>query len=156
MGTSVSRIWRGKCHEDHPHAYGDKFEMLPLVSLSIGSSPRVWGQVVFPPCPLGCLRIIPTRMGTSFDFLCTTLMGRDHPHAYGDKGDRGPQYVSVGGSSPRVWGQAVLDALLQGKSGIIPTRVGTSKKCPGHSTASQDHPHACGDKASAPLSGERR
>ena len=31
-------------HRDHPHACGDKLFFSPLVSLSIGSSPRVWGQ----------------------------------------------------------------------------------------------------------------
>ena len=31
--------------EDHPHACGDKFKASETLSLSAGSSPRVWGQV---------------------------------------------------------------------------------------------------------------
>ena len=31
--------------EDHPHAYGDKLGLIYGISLIIGSSPRVWGQV---------------------------------------------------------------------------------------------------------------
>ena len=44
MGTSVYRIRGGRDKEDHPHAYGDKVCPISLPKLSIGSSPRVWGQ----------------------------------------------------------------------------------------------------------------
>ena len=31
--------------KDHPHAYGDKGGILRVTIESLGSSPRVWGQV---------------------------------------------------------------------------------------------------------------
>ena len=65
MGTRYTENQRLNPHEDHPHAYGDKFNRINRKRIAIGSSPRVWGQA-----SKRCLRhsdrgIIPTRMGTS-------------------------------------------------------------------------------------------
>ena len=50
------------------------------------------------------------------------------------------------GSSPRVWGQAFLNAEGVSQLGIIPTRVGTSLWRLTAPLGVWDHPHACGDK----------
>ena len=50
------------------------------------------------------------------------------------------------GSSPRVWGQVDVNTVSQTVAGIIPTRMGTSKKCILSLRPSRDHPHAYGDK----------
>ena len=66
-------------------------------------------------------------MGTSTDYRGATKDLRDHPHAYGDKDTAFRQGRKYKGSSPRVWGQAygyVSDAEY---TGIIPTRMGTSR-----------------------------
>ena len=73
-------------------------------------------------------------------------MCQDHPHAYGDK-----VYTVIVtshdlGSSPRVWGQALLFMCLTIRSRIIPTRMGTSVFALTNMPLSQDHPHAYGDK----------
>ena len=68
MGTS--RISKGlfQSNTDHPHAYGDKRQILMFGFVEGGSSPRVWGQeTIIQISQKGC-RIIPTRMGTS---LCS-------------------------------------------------------------------------------------
>ena len=52
--------------EDHPHACGDK-ESCPASSrFELGSSPRVWGQVMCRLLSALAVRIIPTRVGTSW------------------------------------------------------------------------------------------
>ena len=51
--------------EDHPHACGDKIPVLVTVAFSLGSSPRVWGQVLPPAKLQRFFGIIPTRVGTS-------------------------------------------------------------------------------------------
>ncbi len=58
----------------------------------------------------------------------------------------------LGGSSPRVWGQdrAVLVQYLD--IGIIPTRMGTSKRSYQRYSRNKDHPHAYGDKSSTEAS----
>ena len=112
-----------------------------------GSSPRVWGQVKATNIDGQTIRIIPTRVGTS---PVKTLPSRrlwDHPHACGDKCGGGKWYTRHVGSSPRVWGQVDGSIYRVALSGIIPTRVGTSDKLVRGYLEEQDHPHACGDKA---------
>ena len=71
MGTRGKNAY--KCYDlwDHPHAYGDKKKINTVANQIEGSSPRVWGQVVF-----------------MFVFLLYVM---DHPHAYGDKLTAAPQ-----------------------------------------------------------------
>ena len=69
MGTSITLPMSFLIQWDHPHAYGDKTEQYTLIGGAGGSSPRVWGQgSSFFLCFLP-FRIIPTRMGTSYNPL---------------------------------------------------------------------------------------
>ena len=85
-------------------------------------------------------------MGTSVTFVLQAVDLRDHPHAYGDK------YVIIVcfnpriGSSPRVWGQDTINLHVWKKTGIIPTRMGTSAIVSRAIFRIWDHPHAYGDK----------
>ena len=65
MGTSYLTCIVYVAQEDHPHAYGDKFDFTNAKDADKGSSPRVWGQDSAPLSFIYLLRIIPTRMGTS-------------------------------------------------------------------------------------------
>ena len=71
--------------QDHPHACGDKMAMKPFCGYHMGSSPRVWGQAVFQSLSSFPPRIIPTRVGTSYNQNYNTYPQGDHPHACGDK-----------------------------------------------------------------------
>ena len=106
VGTRQQRHNSRHRRTDHPHAYGDKLRGYCLVLSSMGSSPRVWGQV-YPRFP-------------------DIYKGRDHPHACGDKSQSVQVNVSTTGSSPRVWGQDYRLRRYTITYGIIPTRVGTS------------------------------
>ena len=70
----------------------------------------------------------------------------DHPHACGDKSRSADRVKIPRGSSPRVWGQEILNNLGYATAGIIPTRVGTRLRLFNLNNIKQDHPHACGDK----------
>ena len=85
MGTSMLISGKASLTEDHPHAYGDKFSPNFHKTITQGSSPRVWGQVVAIRHSRESTGIIPTRMGTSYLLDRNTRRQRDHPHAYGDK-----------------------------------------------------------------------
>ena len=85
MGTRPPCIPRRKNPRDHPHAYGDKRVRNSDSFALLGSSPRVWGQVVNRQRVLIKLRIIPTRVGTRTVEYNLSRIGRDHPHACGDK-----------------------------------------------------------------------
>ena len=131
---------------DHPHACGDKPRPLGKVKNASGSSPRVWGQVIFLlPFGLSC-GIIPTRVGTSSSFIFLSQQVKDHPHACGDKQIVCLQGSYQEGSSPCVWGQGGEHKQVRYVPGIIPTRVGTRLRELLHIPICQDHPHACGDK----------
>ncbi len=106
----------------------------------------MWGQGAR--CLNQCsnCRIIPTRVGTSPVGAITSLAGKDHPHACGDKELRRKLKPHLLGSSPRVWGQAALINRIAEVKGIIPTRVGTRLMYITLSYGEKDHPHACGDK----------
>ena len=119
---------------------------LMFYQTALGSSPRVWGQDLFPPICNRLRRIIPTRVGTSYNRIRRYKKRWDHPHACGDK--RSPSFVivSIRGSSPRVWGQEISKLCHSVNQRIIPTRVGTSTVFRTIVNFPSNHPHACGDK----------
>ena len=131
---------------DHPHAYGDKKNQPSEVAPFLGSSPRVWGQVVLYLCKKGVVRIIPTRMGTRLQIYALLVLLWDHPHAYGDKSKDVPKYLLTSGSSPRVWGQVCKLCVKIAIRRIIPTRMGTRHIQYFSKFGWKDHPHAYGDK----------
>ena len=126
VGTSQKACICVIMNRDHPHACGDKGTCVPSSSVTRGSSPRVWGQVILNFGKIHYHGIIPTRVGTSCRDFETYTDGKDHPHACGDKLIYGFGKVRMLGSSPRVWGQAFQNLGNLVRSGIIPTRVGTS------------------------------
>ena len=146
MGTSSITARFPEMRWDHPHAYGDKFNVDEVLSLVEGSSPRVWGQVKFCGTADKNTGIIPTRMGTSCRTNVTHSVIKDHPHAYGDKLSCLCLGCRVAGSSPRVWGQAAVTKANMEEIGIIPTRMGTSVVTAFVACTRRDHPHAYGDK----------
>ena len=100
-------------------------------------------------------RIIPTRVGTRGYQKYTDMAVKDHPHACGDKLKQITIRLGQLGSSPRVWGQAVLNRDISDLVRIIPTRVGTSTVKFIFITNRQDHPHACGDKRETVMNGKQ-
>ena len=137
MGSSP-RVW-GQAYSDFCYTAG------------LGSSPRVWGQEVVIWICVQLIRIIPTRMGTSWSKMPKSIDLRDHPHAYGDKIKLILLQIKAIGSSPRVWGQDYVNVCNCRYCGIIPTRMGTRSEVPQPRLARQDHPHAYGDKRFLPV-----
>ena len=146
MGTRQIEEIFPRSSKDHPHAYGDKLSITWCSLAVIGSSPRVWGQVIMESVKKTYTGIIPTRMGTSLPpyGLCRSF--RDHPHAYGDKIQITLVCQRVVKSSPRVWGQDILPYEKAWNMRIIPTRMGTSDPMFFFNFRLRDHPHAYGDK----------
>ena len=107
MGTRTLYLSADVVIKDHPHAYGDKYNVGGTTPSKKGSSPRVWGQVLKKYSDAIINRIIPTRMGTRGKnaYKCYDLW--DHPHAYGDKKKINTVANQIEGSSPRVWGQVI-------------------------------------------------
>ena len=146
VGTSSDSVFYAGKREDHPHACGDKKKNGNYTNQEVGSSPRVWGQAYSISCPSVVSKIIPTRVGTSPINSAEFIKRRDHPHACGDKLQKGRLRSLLKGSSPRVWGQAITKVPCGAVLGIIPTRVGTRPQTSSKHISTKDHPHACGDK----------
>ena len=106
----------------------------------------MWGQVSSSCVDFWFSRIIPTRVGTSGWMKTMFSVIQDHPHACGDKEVAVINVSGKPGSSPRVWGQGPNKPCKTPSIRIIPTRVGTSLTDISTTSASRDHPHACGDK----------
>ncbi len=126
VGTRLRLFNLNNIKQDHPHACGDKRFTIFSVNSETGSSPRVWGQVLFFFVLLFTCGIIPTRVGTRLHRRHRLYIAQDHPHACGDKFPVATTVKSALGSSPRVWGQVQITMILLLQYGIIPTRVGTS------------------------------
>ena len=134
-------------YQDHPHACGDKAICNISLRLASGSSPCVWGQVAIEPLSIIRHRIIPMRVGTRRTTQNRWRKHWDHPHACGDKCSEQSAQQATLGSSPCVWGQVNNVPLEYEYTGIIPMRVGTRLRRYRRLCLSEDHPHACGDKA---------
>ncbi len=110
----------------HPHACGDnwrrrcrgriKSRFIPthvgttqlvylLVTVSKGSSPRMWGQLGALVREMKPYRFIPTHVGTTERGRERTAEQSVHPHACGDNPSKSPSIPLKTGSSPRMWGQ---------------------------------------------------
>ena len=85
VGTRVVKSCDTKTLQDHPHACGDKEQVLITQGACVGSSPRVWGQVDYRDVKTNSSGIIPTRVGTRVFANANFLACEDHPHACGDK-----------------------------------------------------------------------
>ena len=85
VGTSRCKQRQGLKQGDHPHACGDKNATNPVRNRKVGSSPRVWGQVLQSFRKAEFPGIIPTRVGTRPVSLLIVGFIKDHPHACGDK-----------------------------------------------------------------------
>ena len=70
VGTRLKSSSVNSHVRDHPHACGDKQRQSRMRLWTIGSSPRVWGQVEGGAVCKLRVRIIPTRMGTSTPRPC--------------------------------------------------------------------------------------
>ena len=94
----------------------------------------MWGQDILTAGEVPEERIIPTRVGTSHCPISEIMYEKDHPHACGDKECGNKCAGGSEGSSPRVWGQALIVKAREYEVRIIPTRVGTSsigRRCSG-------------------------
>ncbi len=109
----------------HPHVCGEHAVLAPLLAISNGSSPRVWGTSPQRQALAAAGRFIPTCVGNILEdslevltqsgsssrvwgtFAAKEAVGLDtpvHPHVCGEHQAVALEQVFYGGSSPRVWG----------------------------------------------------
>ena len=69
----------------------------------------------------------------------------EHPHACGEIRPSAIASTMPFGTSPRVWGNQLLQKKIDETPRNIPTRVGKSAMYPLRILRMSEHPHACGE-----------
>ena len=131
---------------DHPRACGEKKTGITSRRLVRGSPPRMRGKegAVFPRSVH--VGITPAHAGKRRSCKTCPFPAWDHPRACGEKWyDRSIQ-SRWPGSPPRMRGKAFQIRHHRLLPGITPAHAGKSIQVDALSTASGDHPRACGEK----------
>mgnify|MGYP000663113259 CR=1 FL=1 len=155
VGKAPSWKFMGSSSTVHPHACGESAVISIMAAWYPGSSPRVWGKRRRPRHPQPRPRFIPTRVGKAaarWNLRRTPLV---HPHACGESLLAFADYMSISGSSPRVWGKLNHQRLEAQCVRFIPTRVGKAAHISVALVHRAVHPHACGE-SQHPLPGSHR
>ena len=146
VGNSAAACDRRPGIPVHPHACGEQNWRRDHRCPEPGSSPRVWGTGPLRP-ETSCIgRFIPTRVGNSSRSRTGRTRPPVHPHACGEQVDHAVVSVRGSGSSPRVWGTAVVHGERAAPDRFIPTRVGNSARRRTTAARRAVHPHACGEQ----------
>ena len=116
----------------------------------LGSSPRMRGAARVLVLLVRRDGIIPTYAGSSGSASTTASRTRDHPRACGEQRIFLTDARQRTGSSPRMRGAAAAFLGSVATSGIIPAHAGSRPRASTTTSASGDHPRACGEQL-APL-----
>ncbi len=130
----------------HPHVHGERFNIIIMSALSIGSSPRTWGTHYVSLSTPAWLRFIPTYMGNAPLLRASDRSNTVHPHVHGERRFAIEVKRIDDGSSPRTWG---TPGSVQGKprsDRFIPTYMGNASTCRTPPTSRSVHPHVHGER----------
>jgi len=137
----------GYVHAVHPHARGERYRSTRLTITRYGSSPRSWGTPRDAQALLRRARFIPTLVGNATQSADGQGCQPVHPHARGERIQKGFQDAAKNGSSPRSWGTLDERRRWQSLHRFIPTLVGNASKPTWFSRYTPVHPHARGERA---------
>ena len=130
----------------HPHACGERVIGPTVFSVTIGSSPRLWGTVFRRLLRRRLGRFIPTPVGNGFISSKIMLSTPVHPHACGERSSVNAAAELSTGSSPRLWGTDDAVPVFADDTRFIPTPVGNGVSNSYAARAVSVHPHACGER----------
>ena len=94
-------------------------------------------------------RNIPTRVGRSIQRPGKISAFSEHPHAGGEKGNIPCILILERGTSPRAWGEVVVEDDVDELGRNIPTGVGRRLSRSRGTPSRSEHPHGRGEKATA-------
>ena len=137
----------------HPHACGERVVNHLFGIGQGGSSPRLWGTDQTPNSPTTSFRFIPTPVGNGKAKVDQKAKMAVHPHACGERFWLASILFERYGSSPRLWGTALLLNISTSDARFIPTPVGNGSALLKISRSVSVHPHACGERSASWISG---
>ncbi len=145
-GTSLFLWGQSIKAVDHPRGCGDKVHDGNSNVATLGSPPRMRGQVRMPNRLVRKIRITPADAGTSRCRIPGSAGRWDHPRGCGDKHVYTSCNRSITGSPPRMRGQEMRQLDLRELDRITPADAGTRLAGYALRHPGRDHPRGCGDK----------
>jgi len=130
----------------HPHVCGEEGLFCLLVYLCKGTPPRVWGRVTEYGSNPDTQRDTPTCVGKSTRMANVTCNNKGHPHVCGEEDVKPRLELLSWGTPPRVWGRAMLYAVVYRQWRDTPTCVGKSNWRKTTQGSKGGHPHVCGEE----------
>ncbi len=131
----------------HPRACGEHMPTGPLLSSSIGSSPRMRGTLGTNRRQSGMGRFIPAHAGNTCSGQASPRSWPVHPRACGEHIRPGDALAIDIGSSPRMRGTLVAVAARGDSVRFIPAHAGNTARCRRAAECRSVHPRACGEHA---------
>ena len=145
VGNTLTRIVPVEHRAVHPHACGEHYLYVSKITVHPGSSPRMWGTLLYNGRREVVHRFIPTHVGNTMRIANNSIPRAVHPHACGEHFDVPGLLGNSNGSSPRMWGTHRRWARRAFLHRFIPTHVGNTYYCRSKGRHGSVHPHACGE-----------
>ena len=130
----------------HPHGCGERHSRGQAITVTLGSSPRLWGTLKNAIGVIVQQRFIPTAVGNAQHYRPGWNFRSVHPHGCGERRPDKFTEPSNNGSSPRLWGTPVTDASRALQNRFIPTAVGNAEIPSDPLLVATVHPHGCGER----------
>ena len=135
---------------DHPRVCGEHPLLVSLLSMPLGSSPRMRGAQHCASCRCCHRGIIPAYAGST---SCPSPDQRslpDHPRVCGEHTAINVYRGCPMGSSPRMRGAQYCFICQNYLGRIIPAYAGSTSSVTGRTSRSRDHPRVCGEHPAMP------
>ncbi len=147
--TTTTAAWSVR-RADYPHACGENLQPSNSGAVTLGPSPRMWGEQLRQSSRAKLIRTIPTHVGRTLAKQATMQSLPDHPHACGENPTARRLWNWWNGPSPRMWGELMILPTQIVAQRTIPTHVGRTVTIAPSPASMPDHPHACGENV-API-----
>ena len=125
-GKSNMIFLRQHVRKDHPRVCGEKHPSTAIRQRNTGSPSRMRGKAVPVAAVAVAAGITPARAGKSLPCTGSSVLGRDHPRACGEKFWALVRAVMALGSPPRMRGKERCGSGYRAPAGITPACAGKS------------------------------
>ncbi len=144
-GNTCPGARRSGCRPVHPRACGEHAAMAMMMTISIGSSPRMRGTRTSRVSSACTIRFIPAHAGNTSTRPMLPNWYSVHPRACGEHDYNFPADQKPVGSSPRMRGTPGQTHQANGQRRFIPAHAGNTWPPAPKPSAATVHPRACGE-----------
>ena len=131
-------------YANHSHVCGINRDASARASGSFESFPRMWDQLIKRLKSMETDRIIPTYVGSTWNYMYIPAHAANHSHVCGINQTARSQLRVIRESFPRMWDQRYRVFAVSCSRRIIPTYVGSTQLNPQQLQTISNHSHVCG------------